>query len=154
MDRLHEHHLDLFVHRVSPHDKGHAVIAPHKHYYAVDTIANLIPFMNKQISGLQKYQSELEELEEEIEKVLTLDYGWKLHFEPQEVVGFGNDCVWMECQRCGALEITYPSTIAHYCEPGPLDPEICGSFRADTPRLLAAYTAARSARFEFGEKGR
>ncbi len=59
-----------------------------------------------------------------------------------------NDCLWVECEECQEVRIESASTIfAHEhwcCEAGFPD---CIS----TPRLLAAYTAARQARFEHNE---
>lgn len=73
--------------------------------------------------------------------------------EPKDEVFFGDggmdyDHVWCECSFCGMIGI-------QYC--GYADRLVCkheGPGRVSnysTPRLIAAYTAARQARFEHGE---
>ncbi len=58
-----------------------------------------------------------------------------------------NPAEWVECPKCGPT-ITGPSDYAYG-----LECKRCGShMRRDTPRLLAAYAAARSARFEHGDR--
>jgi hypothetical protein len=59
---------------------------------------------------------------------------------------------WAECERCGLLEPLFEGgrhrQSCRECDaPG-------HAFRADSPRLVSAYVAARSARFERGQSGR
>lgn len=61
---------------------------------------------------------------------------------------------WTDCARCGRIVIKlhgqqgWCPSIGEHEDPGELYP----SFRHETPRLLAAYRAARSARYEHGEQ--
>jgi len=50
---------------------------------------------------------------------------------------------WLECQRCGAIDVGAKST----CTCNTLE-----YLRSETPRLISAYTSARQARF--GKEGR
>jgi len=64
------------------------------------------------------------------------------------------EVIWVECDGCGGLSVVaLPYSTDEFCRPN------CGSncggrLRADGPRILDAYIAARSARFEHGEHGR
>jgi len=56
---------------------------------------------------------------------------------------------WCICVHCGKPGIEYESRSARICKHDASDRDHTG----DHPRLLAAYTAARSARFEHGHTG-
>lgn len=59
---------------------------------------------------------------------------------------------WAECEACGELRIAYVKHAHMSCAcAGYVSPPW---IRFDSPRLVNAYTAARSARFEHGEVGR
>lgn len=63
---------------------------------------------------------------------------------------------WCVCPRCGAVGIEFEARAARLHERGSTCPhaEFWGRGHAgDHPRILAAYEAARSARFEHGERG-
>lgn len=61
---------------------------------------------------------------------------------------------WCECPGCGALGIQFDGRSArnHHHPDCTADTGDKG-YNRDSPRLLAAYTAARSARFEHGQVG-
>lgn len=82
--------------------------------------------------------------------------------DPGPVVEVNHDYQWCECPRCGLLDVTHygnarllkcgclvESSIEQaslsYRDPAPV-------YTDDSPRLMAAYMAARQARFEHGEK--
>lgn len=56
---------------------------------------------------------------------------------------------WCECDVCGAVGIEFEGRAGRLCQCTGDDK----NYRANSRRLLAAYAAARSARFEFGESG-
>lgn len=67
---------------------------------------------------------------------------------------------WTRCRWCGFYDITFDARSArtkcgchkaHYAEAPCCNGDKC--YRGDEPEILAAYTAARSARFEHGEQG-
>jgi hypothetical protein len=62
---------------------------------------------------------------------------------------------WMDCQVCGRVRLKLYGQRGH-CPDAP-ESYLAGvpwpTFAHRTPRLLKAYAAARSARFEFGESG-
>lgn len=55
---------------------------------------------------------------------------------------------WCECTRCGKFGIQYMGRAARICRHGDSDKD----YNSDSPRLLTAYAAARSARFEHQAK--
>jgi hypothetical protein len=66
------------------------------------------------------------------------------------------DCFhyWCECPYCGAIGIQYTGrSDRNIHKPDCHSPNDNKYQNVDSPRLLAAYDAARSARFEFGEHG-
>jgi hypothetical protein len=79
--------------------------------------------------------------------------------EDGEHVGWDDAHWWCECHNCGALGIQFEGRGARIqcgCSHGDVGDSCshddrCHAF--DTPRLVAAYITARSARFEYGEKG-
>jgi hypothetical protein len=59
--------------------------------------------------------------------------------------------VWLACKRCGTIDLAFPfQPIKCKCL---FSEGISKSDQEDTGRLIAAYTAARQARFEHGQKG-
>lgn len=64
---------------------------------------------------------------------------------------------WCQCPNCGQLGVEYNGRAdrlpCHDIDGCPRSLHGDKGYSLDTPRLLAAYTAARSARFEHGEKG-
>jgi hypothetical protein len=110
-------------------------------------IDSLIEDLKTQAVGLQNYKDRIETHKEEIKDVLSLEPGWTYDYLSQS--DFDEDCRWLECKRCGAFEIGTVVKKKHKCHDG-----IEGDLAQLTPRIQEAYTAARSARFEFGEKGR
>jgi hypothetical protein len=86
------------------------------------------------------------------------------NLDPGSVVEVEFDYQWCECPRCGLLGVTYYGN-ARLLECGCLveDPAERASltlrdrapvYTDDSPRLMAAYMAARQARFEHGEHPR
>lgn len=146
MQHLKDYELQVFVHEILKH----VVIASATEYYPIGCFDQMLKDLDRQREGLQKYATTIEEMEDDIKDALTLDPGWKLHFNAQLELEFDDGCIWMECKHCGNFDIRFPTNLSHDCNKDEDEDE---TFRADTPRLLAAYTAARSARFEFGEKG-
>jgi len=153
MQHLSEHSLDLFV-SSNGSDRYHAAITIPQRYYAVDNLEDLEYTLQKQLDGLQKYQTLLQILEDEIIKALVIEDDYSLHFESQSVLGFDENCAWLECDRCSKFSVSFPSDFQHYCNEKSGDINTTGRLILHSPRILEAYTAARSARFEFGEKGR
>lgn len=64
----------------------------------------------------------------------------------------GWDCLyaWCRCDRCGATDVQFNGRAGRNCGCVPGDDGEEGAYHPD---ILAAYTAARSARFEHGESG-
>ena len=63
---------------------------------------------------------------------------------------------WTECVHCGMVILKFHGQIGwrpNFGEDPPDDHQLYPSFSHATPRLESAYTAARSARFEFGAHG-
>lgn len=77
-----------------------------------------------------------------------------LLFFPDEGESYSDQC-WCECSKCGVVGIERYG-FAEMLEHRPRCPLFEGDYKsfkrhnADSPRLVAAYVAARSARFEFG----
>lgn len=81
---------------------------------------------------------------------------------PSGDAAFGDSCVWGDtsqefcvCPACGRVGIQYGGQSGRICgsaRPGHGDIPEDGPYGGH-PRVLAAYTAARSARFEHGESG-
>lgn len=59
--------------------------------------------------------------------------------------------VWAECSECHRLTIRDSCGTVHRCSD--IRCKACLGAKIDSPKLKAAYTAARQARFEHGEKG-
>jgi hypothetical protein len=139
----------LFSHNLqfSPRPDGEIDIIPCIDVYPAHNLDSLIEDLETQLDGLRQFQARINDHMDEIKSVLTLDEGWTYDFLSQW--GFDDACVWLECQRCGAFVLGSTIKKHHTCHDSKK-----GKLDRSTPRLLAAYTAARSARFEFGEKGR
>lgn len=142
MQGLRKHNLQLVT-----LPRGGIEINPYASLYDADSIDGLIEDLHTQIRGLQKFKSRIEDHLEEIKKVLILEDEWTFEFLSQ--TEFEDSCYWCECGRCHAIEISFHSEEHHACADGG-----DGKLVHNSPRLLSAYAAARSARFEFGEKGR
>jgi hypothetical protein len=125
---------------------GEIAFIPYLDPFLTNDIDAIIEDLENQASGLRKYKSRIEDHMEEI-KALSCEEGWSYDFLSQS--DFEDTCVWLECNRCKSFVIGWPSKKHHTCHDGEK-----GNLDRSTPRLMAAYTAARSARFEFGEKGR
>jgi hypothetical protein len=110
-------------------------------------IDGIIEDLNTQSAGLQKYKDRIETYKEDIQKALYLEPGWTYDYLSQS--DYDEDCQWVECKRCGEFELSASWRKGHKCKD-----ESNGDFMPHSPRIQEAYTAARSARFEFGEKGR
>lgn len=93
----------------------------------------------KDVQDWEAVASELER-NEELLNFLAVRPGWKCFFYDGCYFTVG----WCECPTCGKLEIR--GTGACWCTGEPPYPQV----QFDSPRLIAAYTAARQARFEFG----
>lgn len=65
--------------------------------------------------------------------------------------GWDNGRAFCTCPTCGRLGITFEGRGSRVCGHDPNADKYPNT--ADDPRILAAYTAARSARFEHGERG-
>lgn len=66
--------------------------------------------------------------------------------------GWDNHYNWCECPKCGKLGIEFDGRAARLgCGCHPSSDK---TYNVGSPRLMAAYIAARSARFEHGEKPR
>ena len=64
----------------------------------------------------------------------------------------GDNCyLWWECPVCGKIGIEFDGRAARLCRN--CCPDSDKSYNANSPKLIAAYMAARQARFEHGEKG-
>lgn len=82
----------------------------------------------------------LEQYEKEIIQALTPDNGWDRIFVSQSSTPHYK---WVECKSCKELKIVFGNHIDHApCQKFPY-----GSFDGNSPRLTAAYEAARQARF-------
>lgn len=137
LQELKDCYLDLFVHSFDE-----VVIAPERVPYGIDSIDDLFEKQQKQQKILSTTRNLLEEKEEEIAYYLTPEDGWEIEFLPQSR-GLEDDCLWGECDTCGTFRPTIPSPTQHFC-----DETAQGHLTFETPRLIAAYTAARQARFE------
>lgn len=87
------------------------------------------------------------------------------HGHPQEdgfeIYTYGDHhYAWTRCRWCGFFDLAFDARSArtrcgchakHYAEAPCCNGDKC--YRGDEPEILAAYTAARSARFEHGESG-
>jgi hypothetical protein len=144
MQKLYDHHLGIGV-----DFEGDVIIAHGHNLEPADNLDALIEYMSTQLSGLKQFKPTIERLKGEIRDALMLERGWSFDFLAQPELGLEDDCTWLECDHCGKIHLSFSPFDTHNCDDG-----IVGTFLCDTPRLLAAYTAARSARFEFGEKGR
>jgi len=90
---------------------------------------------------LQNLAPLLEQYEDDLRTALTVGEGEFTLFEPGGQI---DETEWGECSACGHIDMgssTYE--IPHRCEGK-------GKYNTQSPRLIEAYTAARSARFEQG----
>lgn len=87
-------------------------------------------------------------------------YAFSFHSEPNDdkpfiCHGCDVDYWWCECPECGNLGIEYSGRVERIRhKTGCTIANDHKTYAYATPRLVAAYTAARQARFEYGEKGR
>lgn len=65
--------------------------------------------------------------------------------------GWDNYQAWCRCDKCGATDIQFMGRVGRNCRCYYPDDRKLGGERH--PDLLVAYTAARGARFEHGERG-
>ncbi len=83
---------------------------------------------------------------DDITAAITVEEGWTVSFIGQLKM---HSWKWYECSQCGDLIITfsgYDRANKQYAHPEcPFSPK--GTYILDSPRLIAAYTAARQARF-------
>lgn len=115
----------------------HSSIAP----YSIEDRAYVAKAALAQHQLLTSLDAFIDEHLDELTDILTPDDGFKIWFTPQPRY-FEDDCVWCECDQCGTVAIHTPFLHQHECTS-----TTHGHFHIDTPRLLAAYEAARSARF-------
>lgn len=141
LQKLHSHHI-----RLSVASEGELVVSTLPIPYGIDAIDAFLDNLQRQQNAVREFEAILVEKEEELQALLTPADGWKFHLETQPA-GLENDCLWAECETCGHIEITTPFADLHICEDGKAH-----QLSFDSPRLIAAYTAARQARFEHGEK--
>jgi hypothetical protein len=144
LQTLYDHHLNL----VSRYGEPYCIEPDDSRIYRPSP-SKLEEHLTLQLSGLHRLRPTYEALEKEIQQVLSTEEGWTIEILYQEELWYEDEALWLECNNCGAFDIGWP-TSWHDCD----DPETQGEFVANTPKIIAAYTAARSARFEFGEKGR
>lgn len=137
LQKIHDNDLNIYVEE----RENILIIRSENHPYAVDSIDDLTYSLQQQINTLEDLQEYLEEHEKEIRKALTPEDGWEIDFFPQ-LNGLEDICIWSECNSCGALQIKSGFLYTHQC-----NTTTQGTFSHNTPRLIAAYEAARQARF-------
>lgn len=91
-----------------------------------DTLIELIPY--------------LEQYKQALMKTLIADDEWEIEYDDPITV---NGVEWFECKHCGKFDISIEE-MAHFdCHEDSQE----GDLIKNTPRIMAAYTAAREARF-------
>lgn len=75
-------------------------------------------------------------------------FSYEKNFELRTI----NGACWCECAYCHSISFSVPSNTICLCDES--EGTEGGNLRFDTPRLLAAYKASRSARFEYNERDR
>lgn len=105
-----------------------------------EDLTNFANTIQQQYETIQRIAPFLREHEQDLIAALSIDDEWRIEFSP----GFEfEDLVWVECSDCGGIDIG--DQHAHI---GCLkSAEHFNSPRYDSPRLIAAYDAARQARF-------
>jgi hypothetical protein len=141
LQKLHDVGIEAYL-------EGRLILEPTTDTYTIEQLEDYLETLRRQQTVLAQLAPLLKIHEEDIVKALTPDEGCEidLMFQREEEESWGG--WWQECTHCGVLEIGLGSTATHICQDG-----VVGTLQSDTPHLVAAYTAARSARFEFGEKG-
>jgi hypothetical protein len=85
------------------------------------------------------------------------DYGHDYDEKSFEIYTYGDHhYAWTRCDSCGFYDLTFDARSARTrCGCHQKEAPGCDKcYRGDDPNIIAAYTAARSARFEHGEAGR
>lgn len=105
--------------------------------WKIDELSDYISFVGQQLRFLKTFQTMVKEREEEIFLAVRGEEEWEYELlqGSEDIQGI----FWRECSCCGALVIDF--------RPHPCVQEQRGTLLHDSPRLMAAYTAARQARF-------
>lgn len=133
LQRFREDELYLFAQcdrlylEVEPYEVGYDL----EHYLRLlqlqhKTLSDFLPLVEKHVSTMIK--------------ALTPHHGGKIYFRPQEIE---DRLDWIECEGCKQINLDYTGYKHFECPK-----EKKGIQRNNTPRLVAAYNVARSARFE------
>lgn len=108
---------------------------------AAKTFDEFIQKIRQQATSLEKIAPLLKKHQQDLIKALKLEDGWENIFNQQLV--FQGDSEWLECPNCHEIAILAADGHSH------LDcPKGKGRWSCETPHLIAAYTAAREARFK------
>lgn len=109
-------------------------------------LSNYLDVIQEQLHVLEHLKKIYEERKDDVLDVFIPDVGWQYEFfSVNEMGGFK----WAECTSCGKMSLLVGHDTSHTSYGDELCP---GKFIVNTPRLMLAYKAARSARFEHGEK--
>ena len=132
---------DCFLQMDTGEENGDAtVIFMHNSYsWDIGEIPEYLDTLQKQQYILPVFQSFAQTRKDEIIDMLIPEEGWDYEFcEQRELTGFA----WIECPECKGLDIHYMHSWNHVCKDGKER-----IFVHNTPGLIAAYEAARQARF-------
>lgn len=106
------------------------------------TIENFIQEIHRQADLLERLVPTLKKHQQELVKALETEYGIENKFDEQQVLEGISE--WVECTACGEIALLAGAGMPHMdCPKG----KGKGHWNNDTTNLIAAYTAAREARF-------
>lgn len=109
-------------------------------------LSDYLDVVQDQIQVLKFLQEIYGTRKEEVLDAFIPDEGWEYDFFGVNQIGLFK---WAECNLCGKIDLLLGMGHNHASNGN----ERCaGKFITDSPRLMSAYKAARSARFEHGEK--
>jgi hypothetical protein len=136
LQRLESARIDLSVNRF-----GELTICSNPISYSTNNLDEYLSYLEEQQETLQTVQKVLEEHAEEIRCTLTTENGWELEFFSQSP-DIEEVSIWGECGTCGAFQLRPSFLHEHTC-----NETTTGKLDYNSPRLMAAYEAARQARF-------
>lgn len=106
-----------------------------------DDLIHLLETIKQQQRFLETFQLTIDGREDEMRQALRSDEGWTHEVLSGAERSFEH---WYECSHCSALLIGMSNLFSHPCRKIPVDSQLLD----DSPRLIAAYEAARQARFK------
>lgn len=139
----HEAHLEISLYHQSVRVRSNIQLIPGHPTYGLSHFLLKNQEQAQRLSMVEplikKHWDELDDL------VCSIDPKWEVWFSNQRTVP---GLLWVECDECHQI---YISTDDYFHDIHSGDTPGIGV--SGTPRIVSAYTAARQARFEYGEKG-